>query len=112
MGKPSKDPGNNENEKFGFSETLKYSFKLSVLGQDQVKDNVAHYDSDVANIEFEEVVEVDFAGLFHHVVPDVIAENGQKDRGDIMEALDVPEIWMMSEEVVQDHEDIILSFFP
>ena len=56
-------------------------------------------------------MEVDFAGLFHHVVPDVVAENGQKDRSDVMEALDVPEIGMMAEEVVQDHEDVILSFF-
>lgn len=76
MGEPREDPGNDEDKKFGFSETVKNSFKLSVLSEDQVEDNVTDYYTDVADIKFKKVVEVDFACLFHHIVPDVVAENG------------------------------------
>lgn len=111
MGKPGKYPWNDEDQEFRLFETLENGLKLSVLGHNKIENDFAQDDTYVADVEFKKVVEVDFACFFHHVVSNVISKNGQKDRGDIMKALNVPEFRVVSKEIVQDHEDIILSLF-
>ncbi len=111
MGKPGKYPRNDENQQFRLFETLKNCFKLSVLGHDKVEDDFAQYDTDMADIELEKVVKVDFPGFFHHVVSNIVSKNGKKYWSDVMKALDVPEVWVMAKEVIQDHKYIILALF-
>ena len=78
MGEPGKYPRNDKNQEFRLLETLKNRFKLSVLGHYEIEDDFAQYDTNMADIKFEKVVEVDFAGFFHHVVADIVSEDCEK----------------------------------
>lgn len=66
----------------------------------------------MADIKFEEIMKVDFTGFFHHVVPDIISKNSKKYRSNIVEALNISEIWVVAEKIIQYHQYIILSLFP
>jgi hypothetical protein len=65
----------------------------------------------VAHIKFEKVVEIDFAWFLHHVVAYVVSEYGEKYWSDIVKALDVPEFWVVTKKIIEDHEYVILAFF-
>ena len=112
MSKPGKYPWNDKYQEFWLFETVKNRFKLSVLGHYKIQNDFAQDNSDMADIELEKVMEVDFAGFFHHVVANVVSEYGEKYWGDVMEALDIPEFRVMAEEIIKDHEYVVLALFP
>ena len=112
MGEPSKYPWNDKNQEFWFPKTFKNCLKLSILGHYNIEDNFTKHNTDMANIEFEKIMEINFTGFLHHVIANVISKNGQKYWCDVMEPLNVPEFWMMAKEVIEHHEYVILPFFP
>ena len=78
MSEPGKYPWNDEYQEFGLLETVKNRFKLPVLGHYKIQNNFAQHNSDMADIELEKVMEIDFARFLHHVVADVVSEYGEK----------------------------------
>jgi hypothetical protein len=81
------------------------------LGQNKIQHNLTQYHANVTDVKFKKVVEIDFAWFLHHVVADVVSENGEKYWSDIVEALNVSKFWMVAEKIVKDHEYVILAFF-
>lgn len=111
MSEPSKYPWNDENQELWLPKTLKNGFKLSILGDNQVKYNFADNNTNVPDVEFKKIVEVNLSRLLHHIVPDVISKDSEEYRSYVMKALNVPEILVMAKEVIKNHQHVILSFF-
>ncbi len=111
MSKPRENPRNNENKEFRLFEAGEYFLKILILFNYQIKNNLTQNNADMANIELEEIIEINFSGLFHHIVSNVISKDCQENRGHIMESLNIPKFGIVTKEVIQYHENIILSFF-
>lgn len=111
MSKPGKYPWNDENQEFRGLKTLENRLKLLILGHYKIEDDFTQDNADVANIKLEKVVKVYFTSFFHHVVADVISKDCKKYWSNVMKALNVPEFWMMTKEVIKDHEYVVLAFF-
>jgi hypothetical protein len=76
MRKPGKHPRNNKDQQFTLLEALKNLTKLRILPHDQIQDQFTDHHTDMTHIVLEIIVEVDVTCLLHHVVADVVAEDG------------------------------------
>ena len=56
----------------------------------------------------QEVSEICFTSLLHHIVASAVTKKYQKDRGNIVETLDILESWIFREETIQHFEHISL----
>ncbi len=91
---------------------MKDFLEIFILMNDQIVDYWAECLSNMSDVKFKNIIEVDFTSLLKHIVAHIIAKNGQKHGSNIMKSLDIPKLLIMIKKVIQHNEDIILSFFP
>jgi hypothetical protein len=79
-----------------------------IPGQDQIQDKRTHDFADVAHVVFQKIMEVYSASFSHHIIAHIVAVENQKDRSDVMEALNIFQIFVFGKKIIQDAQYCLL----
>ncbi len=112
VGEPGEHPGDDEGHHPHLREALQDLPQLPVPALEELEEEAAEEGAGGGDVLGEEVAEVGGACPLHHVVAGAVAEEDEEDGGDVVEALDVPELPVLAEEAVQDLQHVPLLLRP
>ena len=108
MREPGQYPRDDEGQHPHLCKAFKDLLEIWIPLRQQLKHQITDDRPNGSNILRQEIFEVSPACLLHHVVPRIIAEQDQEDGSDIVEALDVPQCFILGKEAIEDLEDVSL----